>query len=169
MKLLYVIENLNMGVNQLHMVELAISLKQKDAEIVIASGGGVLERKLSLADIVHIDVPFSKSGDVSVFKIMSIIKSHKIDIVHCFDTEIVKMVSLACKLTKTKLVSTVFDVPENMGRAVLGSRIFSPSTQITKVLESVGTINQDIIEICDAMPDDAPLYSELKSVMEYMQ
>lgn len=166
MKLLYVIENLNMGINQLHMVELAISLKQENTEIVIASDGGMLERKLSLADIVHIDVPFSKSRDMSVFKIMSIIKSHKIDIVHCFDNETMKMASLACKLTKTKLVSTVFTMPENIDRSVLGARIFSPGTQITKALENVGTVNQDIIEICDAMPDEPPAYSELKTVMD---
>ena len=166
MKLLYVIENLNMGVNQLHMVELAISLKQENAEIVIASEGGMLERKLSLADIVHIDVPFSKSKDMSVFKIINIIKSHKVDIVHCFDLDTIKMVSLACKLTKTKLVSTVFDAPENVSRSIFGSRIFSFGTQITKSLEALGTVNQDIIEICDAMPDEVPVYSELKSVMD---
>lgn len=166
MKLLYVIENLNMGISQLHMVELAISLKQTDAEIIIASEGGILERKLSLADIVHIDVPFSKSRDMSVLKIMSIIKSHKVDVVHCFDTEIIKLVSVACKLTKTKFVSTVFDAKETLTRNVLGSRIFSPGTQITKILEDAGTVNQDIIEICDAMPDDAPVYSEIKSVMD---
>ena len=166
MKLLYVIENLNMGISQLHMVELAISLKQTDAEIIIASEGGILERKLSLADIVHIDVPFSKSRDMSVFKIMSIIKSHRVDIVHCFDTEIMSMVSVACKLTRTKFVSTVFDAKENLSRATLGSRIFSPGRQVTKKLEEIGTVNQDIIEICDAMPDDAPVYSELKSVID---
>ena len=166
MKLLYVIDNLNMGINQLHMVELAISLKQENTEIVIASDGGMLERKLSLADIVHIDVPFSKSRDMSVFKIMSIIKSHKIDIVHCFDNETMKMASLACRLTKTKFVSTVFTIPENMDRSVLGARIFSPGTQITKGLEDIGTVNQDIIEICDAMPDEPPVDSELKSVMD---
>lgn len=166
MKLLYVIENLNMGISQLHMVELAISLKQTDAEIIIASEGGILERKLSLADIVHIDVPFSKSRDMSVFKIMSIIKSHKVDIVHCFDTEIMNMVSVACKLTKTKFVSTVFDAKENLNRANSGSRIFSPGRQVTKKLEEIGAVNQDIIEICDAMPDEAPAYSELKSVMD---
>ena len=44
MKLLYVVENLNMGINQLHAVELAIGLKQENVEIVIASEGGVLER-----------------------------------------------------------------------------------------------------------------------------
>ena len=155
-----------MGVNQLHMVELAISLKQENAEIVIASEGGMLERKLSLADIVHIDVPFSKSKDMSVFKIINIIKSHKVDIVHCFDLDTIKMVSLACKLTKTKLVSTVFDAPENVSRSIFGSRIFSFGTQITKSLEALGTVNQDIIEICDAMPDEVHVYSELKSVMD---
>lgn len=166
MKLLYVIENLNMGVNQLHMVELAISLKQENVEIVIASEGGVLERKLSLADIVHIDVPFSKSKDMSVFNIMKIIKSHKVDIVHSFDCETMKLCSLACKLTKTKFVSTVFDVPENAPRSIFGARIFSTGRQTTKELLNSSVVNQDIIEICDAMPDELPVYSELKSVAD---
>ena len=166
MKLLYVIENLNMGISQLHMVELAISLKQEDAEIFIASEGGVLERKLSMADIVHIDIPFSKSKDMSMFKIMREIKSHKIDIVHCFDSKTVKMVSTACKLTNTKFVSSTFDVPEKTDSSMIGSRIFSPSPQITKELANMGVVKQNIIEICDGVPDEIPVYSELKSVMD---
>lgn len=166
MKLLYVIENLNMGVNQLHMVELAINLKQEDAEIFIASEGGMLERKLSMADIVHIDIPFSKSKDMAMFKIMKEIKSHKIDIVHCFDSKTVKIVSTACKLTNTKFVCSIFDVPEKTDSSMLGSRIFSPSPQVTKELAGVGVVKQNIIEICDGVPDELPVYSELKSVMD---
>ena len=166
MKLLYVIDNLNMGINQLHAVELAISLKQENVEIVIASEGGMLERKLSLADIVHIDVPFSKSKDMAVFNIVNIIKSHKVDIVHSFDCETMKLCALACKLTKAKFVSSVFDVPENLPRGLFGSRIFSTGTQTTKALLELGVVEQDIIEVCDAMSDEMPDYSELKSVTE---
>ena len=166
MKLLYVIENLNMGVNQLHMVELAISLKQENVEIIIASEGGMLERKLSLADIVHIDIPFSKSKDMAVLNIMRIIKNHKVDVVHSFDSKTMKLTSFACKLTNTKFVSTVFDVPENTPRSLFGSRVFSTGVQTTKELLNSAVVNQDIIEISDAMPDDLPAYSELKSVMD---
>ena len=166
MKLLYVIDNLNMGVNQLHMVELAINLKQENAEIIIASDGGVLERKLSLADIVHIDIPFSKNKDMAVFNIMKIIKNHKVDVVHCFDSKTMKLTALACKLTKTKFVSTVFDVPENIPKSYFGSRVFSTGKQTTKELLNCSIVNQDIIEICDAMSDELPVYSELKSVMD---
>ncbi len=166
MKLLYVVENLNMGINQLHAVELAIGLKQENVEIIIASEGGMLERKLSLADIVHIDVPFSKSKDMAVFNIMKIIKSHKVDVVHSFDCETMKLCAIACKLTKTKFVSSVFDVPENAPRSLFGSRIFSMGMQTTKALLELGIVEQDIIEVCDAMSDELPDYSELKSVMD---
>lgn len=166
MKLLYVVENLNMGINQLHAVELAIGLKQENVEIVIASEGGMLERKLSLADIVHIDVPFSKSKDMAVFNIMKIIKSHKVDVVHSFDSETMKLCAIACKLTKTKFVSSVFDVPDNLPRSLFGSRIFSTGVQTTKELLARGIVEQDIIEVCDATSDQMPEYSELKSVMD---
>lgn len=166
MKILFVNDNLNIGVSQLHMTSLAASLKERGEEVLVASDSGVLEKKLCQHDIVHIDLPFSKSKDICQLKLSKIIKEHKPDIVHAFSITTMQILGILKKVLKFNYVSTLFECADGLSRGVFGSRVFSLNSQTENYLiENYSVTKQNIINVCDMVEDTMPSNAEVASLM----
>ena len=81
-KILLLVPRLNIGGAETYVAELAISLKQDGYEVFVASGGGVLVKKIKQVGIKHFFVPFRLSVEIAKFLVLFIVKKYKIDLIH---------------------------------------------------------------------------------------
>jgi glycosyltransferase involved in cell wall biosynthesis len=126
MKILYIITKSNWGGAQRHVFDLAVSMKAKGHDVVVALGGdGLLRSKLEESSIST--RPISGLGrDVSVGKdagsfkeIFSIIRREKPDIVHLHSPKAAGLGALAARLLRVKkIIYTVHGWAFNESRPV---------------------------------------------------
>ena len=81
-KILLLVPRLNIGGAETYVTELAISLKKDGYEVFVASGGGVLVKKIKSYGIKHFFVPFRLSVEIAKFLVLFIVKKYKIDLIH---------------------------------------------------------------------------------------
>lgn len=109
MKILYIITKSNWGGAQRHVYDLAIAMKEKDHNAIVALGGeGILRKKLEDAGIkTHVlssmqrDISLSKDTS-SFWDILKIIRREKPDIIHLHSTKVGLIGSLAGRILKIK-------------------------------------------------------------------
>lgn len=85
-KILMTLMGLEIGGAETHVVELSKELKKQGYDIVVASNGGVYEKELEDAGVMHYKVPMNQRNVLKIihsyFLLRKIIKKEKIDIVH---------------------------------------------------------------------------------------
>ena len=85
-KVLMVLMGMEIGGAETHVLELAIGMKKRGIDVLVASNGGVYVKELEENGIKHFSVPLNKRSLskmlVSFFKLWKIIKKEKPDIVH---------------------------------------------------------------------------------------
>jgi glycosyltransferase involved in cell wall biosynthesis len=88
MNILIVTTHLNFGGISSYAVSLAKQLKQKGHKVYIASSGGDMTKELEASEIKHLSIPLTTKSElspkvlISAIKILKILKSKKIDIMH---------------------------------------------------------------------------------------
>ena len=85
-KILQVIPAMEMGGAEAGTVEISSYMKKKGWNVIVASSGGSLVKKLNLRNINHIKLPLNSKNPLiiffNIFKIAWIIKKYKVKIVH---------------------------------------------------------------------------------------
>jgi len=80
------LSGLNIGGAETHVVELSKKLSQMGVKVVVASSGGVYEKELTDAGILHVNVPLSNKNIFNMIKsyklLERVIKENHIEIVH---------------------------------------------------------------------------------------
>jgi glycosyltransferase involved in cell wall biosynthesis len=111
MKILYVITKSNWGGAQRHVFDLAVGMKGKGHDVVVALGGdGLLRKKLeensvSTRAIAELGRDVSVGKDTGSFKeILSIIRREKPDIVHVHSPKAAGLGALAARLLRVKQI-----------------------------------------------------------------
>ena len=117
-KILQVIPAMEMGGAEIGTVEISSYMKKKGWDVIVASSGGSLVKKLNLRDINHIKLPLNSKNPLiiffNIFKIAWIIKKYKVKIVHVRSRAPAWSAYYACSMFRgIKLISTVHGAYDN--------------------------------------------------------
>ena len=117
-KILQVIPAMEMGGAEAGTVEISSYMKKKGWDVIVASSGGSLVKKLNLQNINHIKLPLNSKNPLiiffNIFKIAWIIKKYKVKIVHVRSRAPAWSAYYACSMFRgIKLISTVHGAYDN--------------------------------------------------------
>ena len=117
-KILQVIPAMEMGGAEAGTVEISSYMKKKGWDVIVASSGGSLVKKLNLRNINHIKLPLNSKNPLiiffNIFKIAWIIKKYKVKIVHVRSRAPAWSAYYACSMFRgIKLISTVHGAYDN--------------------------------------------------------
>lgn len=112
MKILFLVNHLNVGGITSYILTLASGLKKKEHSVFIASSGGELLPEFNNLGVIYIQVPVKTKNELSprilfsAFKLSKVIKDNKIDILHSQSRTTQVLGSLLHRLTGVKHIST---------------------------------------------------------------
>ncbi len=117
-KILQIIPAMEMGGAEAGTVEISSYMKKKGWNVIVASSGGSLVKKLNLRNINHIKLSLNSKNPLiiffNIFRIAWIIKKYKIKIVHVRSRAPAWSTYYACSMLKgIKLVSTIHGAYDN--------------------------------------------------------
>lgn len=109
--ILQILPGLESGGVERGTIDIAKALKLNSFEPIIASSGGILTYELREKKIKHFDIKIGSKNPFYMLsnykKLVEIIETNKVDLVHARSRIPMLLAYFACKKTKTKLVSTV--------------------------------------------------------------
>ena len=177
MKALLVLMGMEIGGAETHVLELALGLKERGVDVLIASNGGVYTNELKQNSIPHFSVPLNTRNPFkmlkSLFILSKIIRKEKPDIVHGHARIPSFLLGILCKIHHFNFITTahwVFNVTPALKRlSNWGYRTIAVSDDIKKYLtENYGTYPQDILVTTNgiskkkfSIPRDESLIEEL--------
>ena len=109
MKILHLVPALESGGVEIGTIDLALSLKRFGHTALVISSGGKLVETLQKIGIGHVRLPIHKKSIFTLFlipKVIGILKTHKIDVVHASSRVPAWVGFFACKLTGTAFVTS---------------------------------------------------------------
>jgi glycosyltransferase involved in cell wall biosynthesis len=144
MKILFLVNHLNVGGITSYIFTLASGLKKEGHSVFIASSGGELLPKFNDLGIIYISIPIKTKNELSLkillsaFKLSKVIKDNKIDILHSHSRTTQVLGSLLHKLTSAKHISTCHGFfKRRFSRKIFpcwGERIIAISEQVKEHL-----------------------------------
>ena len=116
--ILQIIPSMEMGGAELGALEISDYMKKKGWNVIVASSGGSLVKKLNIKNILHIKLPLNSKNPLiiffNIFKIAWIIKKYKVKIVHVRSRAPAWSAYYACSMFRgIKLISTVHGAYDN--------------------------------------------------------
>ena len=116
--ILQVIPAMEMGGAELGTLEVSRYMKKKGWNIIVASSGGSLVRKLNILNIPHVKLPLNSKNPLiiffNIFKIAWVIKKYKVKIVHVRSRAPAWSTYFACSMLRgIKIISTVHGAYSN--------------------------------------------------------
>jgi len=143
-KILFLVNHLNIGGITSYILNLSCGLKQRGHSVFIASGGGGLLPKFKELGIGHIPIPIKTKNELSpkiilgAFKLSKIIKDNEIDIVHLHSRTTQVLGCLLHKFTGVKHISTCHGFfKRRLARRIFpcwGERVIAISEQVKEHL-----------------------------------
>lgn len=109
MRILHIIPALESGGVERGTIDLATTLVNAGETVIVISGGGRLVKDLEDNGIIHIKLPVGGKSPLALFyalRVASIIKSHKIEIVHASSRVPAWIGFIACRLTRAAFVTS---------------------------------------------------------------
>ena len=112
MKILFLVNHLNVGGISSYILTLASGLKRKGHSVFIASSGGELLSKFNDLGVIYISIPIKTKNELSprmflsLLKLRRVIKDNKIEILHSHSRTTQVLGSWLHKLTGAKHIST---------------------------------------------------------------
>ncbi|MFH1594259.1 MAG: glycosyltransferase family 4 protein [Candidatus Omnitrophota bacterium] len=109
MNILHLLPALESGGVETGTIDLALSLKRLGHTVIVVSNGGQLVKSLEDNKISHIKLPVHKKSPSAILlipKIVSILRSHNIDIVHAKSRVPAWIGYLSCKISGTPFVTS---------------------------------------------------------------
>ncbi|OGW75885.1 MAG: hypothetical protein A2Z72_01630 [Omnitrophica bacterium RBG_13_46_9] len=109
MKILHIVPALETGGVETGTVDLAVSLKKLGHTVFVISNGGKLVRYLEDNCVLHIQLPVHKKSPFALLlapQVASVIREHRIDIVHASSRIPAWIGFLACRLSGTSFVTS---------------------------------------------------------------
>lgn len=146
MKILFLVNHLNIGGITSYILNLSSGLKQRGHSIYIASSGLGLLPKFKDLGIEYIPIPIKTKNELSpkiilsAFKLSKVIKDNKIDIVHSHSRTTQVLGCLLDKLTGVKHISTCHGFfKRRLARRIFpcwGRRVIAISEQVKEHLNN---------------------------------
>ena len=157
MKIIFLVNHLNIGGITSYILTLASGLKKKGHSVFIASSGGELLPKLNDLGVIYIPIPIKTKNElslqilVSAFKLKRIIKDNKIDILHSQSRTTQVLGCLLHEFTGIKHISTCHGFfKRRFSRKILpcwGDKIIAISEQVEEHLRTDFKVSSDRISL----------------------
>lgn len=80
--ILLIVPRLNIGGAETYVVTVALGLKERGFNVLVASGGGILARSITKQGIKHCFLPIRANATLAAYLLEKIIKKYHIDIIH---------------------------------------------------------------------------------------
>lgn len=163
MKALLVLMGMDIGGAETHVLELALGLKRKGVEVLIASNGGAYVKELEKEGVKHYKVPLNARSiprmAKALFVLSRIIRTERPDVVHGHARIPSFLLGILCKFQKFNFVTTahwVFEVTPALKLLTdWGYRTIAVSEDIKKYLiENYKTLPQDITVTINGIPEE---------------
>jgi len=117
MNILQILPELNVGGVERGVVDLARYLVERDHKAVMVSNGGRLVKELDMMGARHYKLPIGEKNLITMVKmvprLVNIIKSENIDIVHARSRVPAWIAFFACRFTKAKFITTAHGYYKN--------------------------------------------------------
>ncbi|MFA5286985.1 MAG: glycosyltransferase family 4 protein [Candidatus Omnitrophota bacterium] len=144
MKILFLVNHLNVGGITSYILTLASGLKERGHSVFIASSGGELLPKFNDLGIIYIPIPIKTKNELSLkillsaFKLNKVIKDNEIELLHSQSRTTQVLGSLLHELTGVKHISTCHGFfKRRLSRKILpcwGERVVAISEQVREHL-----------------------------------
>jgi glycosyltransferase involved in cell wall biosynthesis len=157
-RVLYVVPTLNNGGVEYVIHSSALRLKNKGIEVVVACSSGMMCQTLRDAKIDVVNIAFHKKNPfhilLNAFRLISVIKKYKINIVHAHSRAPAWSSYIACRLTAIHFVTTFHSFYGHFLLKKLYSKIMTkgeviivPSKALLKHVVEVYKIESEVIRL----------------------
>jgi len=132
--ILQIIPSMEMGGAEMGTLEISRYMKKKGWNVIVASSGGSLVKKLTIKNILHIKLPLKSKNPLiiffNIFRIAWVIKKNKIKIVHLRSRAPAWSAYYACSMFRgIKIVSTIHGAysVQNFFKKIYNSIMLKPT------------------------------------------
>jgi len=155
MKILMLIDSIDIGGAETHLVDLSVKLKEKGQEVMVISSGGIYEDTLQKNNVPYANLPVKDKNPIimikNIGKIRNIIKENNFDIVHGHGRLPSFIGSKACIGTNAKFMTTAHAKVENKSFykyiTTYGDNIIAVSEDIKKYIIKEFHVDKNIINV----------------------
>jgi len=155
MKILMLIDSIDIGGAETHLVDLSVRLKEKGQDVMVVSQGGIYENTLKENSVPYKNLPVKDKNPLTmiknIFSIRKIIKENDFQIVHAHGRLPSFLGGKACIGTKAKFMTTAHAKVENESFykyiTTYGDNVIAVSEDIKKYIISEFSVDENIIEV----------------------
>jgi glycosyltransferase involved in cell wall biosynthesis len=155
MKILMLIDSIDIGGAETHLVDLSVRLKEKGQDVMVVSQGGIYEDTLKENSVPYKNLPVKDKNPLTmiknIFSIRKIIKENDFQIVHAHGRLPSFLGGKACIGTDAKFMTTAHAKVENESFykyiTTYGDNVIAVSEDIKKYIISEFSVDENIIEV----------------------
>ena len=155
MKILMLIDSIDIGGAETHLINLVQILKKNDIECIVASSGGLYEKELIDDEIEHVKLAMKSKNILSLIKtiisLIKLVKKNKIDIIHSHGRMPAFIGNIVSKFTSVRFITTAHAKVESKSIykyiTTYGEYVISVSEDIKKHIIKEFDINEKKISI----------------------
>lgn len=172
LNVLLVLDSLDIGGAEIHVISLARGLKNKGHKVIVASAEGSLTARLKEDSIKHVSIPLNKRSlfpfIAAVIKLFRVVHDEKIDIIHAHFRYSIFISFFVAKMKKIAFVSTAHNIFSGYRRlTVWGKKIIAVSNIVAQHLQNYFHVSQENIEVIynGIQINDHPSEDEIKDAL----
>jgi len=155
MKILMIIDSIDIGGAETHLINLVEALKKHGYESFVTSSGGIYEEELKNENIDHYKLPINSKNPFNLFltliKLRKYVKNNAIDLIHAHGRMPAFIGELLSKITGVHFITTAHAKVEANSLykyiTTYGEFVISVSEDIKKHIMNAFDVNEDIIKI----------------------
>lgn len=155
MKILMIIDSIDIGGAETHLINLVEALKKYGYESYVTSSGGIYEEELKQENIDHYKLPVNSKNPIklslTLIKLRKYIKDNSIDLIHAHGRMPAFIGNLLSKLTGVHFITTAHAKVEANSLykhiTTYGEFVVSVSEDIKKHIMESFDVDEDIIKI----------------------
>lgn len=155
MKILMIIDSIDIGGAETHLINLVKMLKDKKVESIVVSSGGIYETILDDYGIQHYETMINSKSPLALMKsiafVNKIIKKEAIDLIHAHGRMPAFIGNICSKITHRKFMTTAHAKVESKSfykyLTTYGDRVISVSQDIKNHIIKQFNVNENIIDI----------------------
>jgi len=155
MNILMIIDSIDIGGAETHLINLVEALKKHGYKSFVASSGGIYEQELNQESIDHYKLPVNSKNPLhllrTVFKLKKYVKKNQIDIIHAHGRMPAFIGNILSKLTGVHFITTAHAKVEANSFykyiTTYGEFVISVSEDIKNHIMNAFDVNEKIIEI----------------------
>jgi glycosyltransferase involved in cell wall biosynthesis len=155
MNILMIIDSIDIGGAETHLINLVAALKKHGYNSFVTSSGGIYEQELNKENIDHYKLPINSKNPInlgiSLIRLKKYVKKNAIDIIHAHGRMPAFIGNLLSKLTGVYFITTAHAKVETNSIfkyiTTYGEFVISVSEDIKKHIMAAFDVSEDVIKI----------------------